>query len=146
MIILNTPVKNATSNVTDQVVTIDIIYRIFGSLMDESIICNVCRTNPTVIIIIVQYTIRICLSGGFCPGGFVRGVLSGGFCPGGGVYPGGFVRGVLSGGVLSGVVLSEGGFFFRGGGLCPGGFARGILSRGLLSGRVLSRGFYPWGF
>ena len=114
MIILNTPVKNATSNVTDQVVTIDIIYRIIGSLMDESIICNVCRTNHTIIIIIIiiiiQYTIRICLSGGFVRGGG----LSGRFCPWGFVR-GGFVRG--------GFVRGWG--FFPGGGVVSWGFCQG---------------------
>ena len=128
MIMLNTTVKNATS---DRVVTIDIIYRIIRSLTDKSIICNICRTNP-VIIIIIQYTIRICLAGGFCPGGFcpggfVRGVLSGGFVRGGfvrGFFPGGgVVRGILGRRVLSGGALSIGV-------LSPGGFGRGVLSGG----------------
>ena len=42
VIMLNTTVKNATSK-CDRVVTIDIIYKIIGSLTDESIICNVGR-------------------------------------------------------------------------------------------------------
>ena len=103
MTMLNTTVKNATSNVT-RVVTIDIIYRIIGILTDKSIIYNVCRTNPVIIIMkTIQCTIRICLSGGFCPGGFVQR----GLCPGG-VCPGCFVQGVLSWGVLSRGVLSGG--------------------------------------
>ena len=75
------------------------------------------------------------LSGGFCPGRFVRGILSGGFCPGGlsgGFCPVGFVLGVLSGG------------------FCPG--SRGVLStegfvhRGVLSSGALSGVFCPGGF
>ena len=47
MIMLNTlTVKNATSNVTESIVIIDIIYRIIRALTDKSFICNVCRTNP----------------------------------------------------------------------------------------------------
>ena len=38
--------------------------------MDKSIICNICRINP--VIIIIQYNIRIVCPGGFCPGGFVE--------------------------------------------------------------------------
>ena len=56
-----------------RVVTIVTIYRIIG--------------DYRIIIIIIQYTLRICLAGGFCPEGFC---------------PGGFVPGVLSKWVLSG--------------------------------------------
>ena len=123
MILLNTNVKNATSNVT-RVVTIDIIYRISGSLTDKGIICNVCRTNPVIIIIIIiQYTIRICSTRGFCSWGFVQRVLSRGFCPGG--LSESFVRGLLSVG------------YVRGGG---GG---GGLSKGVLSGWFCLGAFCP---
>ena len=103
----------------------------------------ICRTNP-VIIIVIQYTIRICLaggfilgvlSGGFCPGGFVRWVLSGGVCPGGfvlEVLPRGFCS--WEGGCLRGFCPG----FFQGG---SGWFVRGVLSGGLVQGG-LSRGVF----
>ena len=65
--------------------------------------------------------------GGFCPGGFVRGVLFGG---------------VLSKGVLSGGVLSRG-FCPRGvlvGGFCPGGFCLGGFCPRIVAIPVTSMG------